>query len=298
MRKWLILALLFGFIFSHSRAGAQGGIKLELMSIDLWPEYDRSSMLVIKQFVVSRETSLPATVTLRFPTKGNLVAVAVESNGGLFNKDFSGPAQQGDWQAITINVDSYEPHRIEYYQPLSRDGTRRQFQYQWFGDYYVEEFAVSILVPADSTQLTTYPVLQNTTTTEDGTAISGTVTKSDLKMGNSFRFELEYERTSDTLTDPSESNQFQPSEPVNENTPGRVSIANLPLIIGAFGLGLIGIALFSYWRSTQTSESKPRKRRRTAPGNAGEQAYCHDCGTRANPGDRFCRTCGSRLRTD
>lgn len=297
MRKWLILALLFGFILSPSHAGAQGGIKLDLMSIDLWPEYDRPSMLVIKQFVVSQETSLPATVTLRFPTEGNLVAVAVQSDGGLFNKDFSGPAEQGDWQAITINVDSYEPHRIEYYQPLTREGDTRQFQYQWFGDYYVEEFAVSILVPSDSTDLTTYPVLQNTTTTENGTAISGTITKNELKMGNSFRFELEYERTSDTLTDSSQDNPVQPSEPVSENTPGRVSITNLPLIIGAFGLTLIGIALFSYWRSTQTSESKPRKRRQ-ARTDAGEQAYCHECGARANPGDRFCRTCGSRLRTD
>ena len=298
MRKWLILALLFGFILSPSHAGAQGGVKLDLMSIELWPEYDRPSMLVIKQFVVSQETSLPATVTLRFPTEGNLVAVAVESDGGLFNKDFSGPAEQGDWQAITINVDSYEPHRIEYYQPLTREGDTRQFQYQWFGDYYVEEFAVSVLVPADSTELTTYPVLQNTTTTEDGTAISGTITKSDLKMGNSFRFQLEYERMSDTLTDPSQGNQIQPSEPVSENTPGRVSITNLPLIIGAFGLALIGIALFSYWRSTQTSESKPRKRRPQARADAREEAYCHECGARAYPGDRFCRTCGSRLRID
>ncbi|HSL29784.1 MAG TPA: zinc ribbon domain-containing protein [Anaerolineales bacterium] len=298
MRKWLILALLFGFIVSPSHAGAQGGIKLDLMSIELWPEYDRPSMLVIKQFILSEETSLPAAVTLRFPTEGNLVAVAVESNGGLFNKDFSGPAEQGDWQAITINVDSYEPHRIEYYQPLTRNGDTRQFQYQWFGDYYVEEFSISILVPADSRQLTTDPVLQNTTTTQDGSAISGAVTKSDLKMGNSFRFELEYERASDTLTDPNQSNQIQPSDPVNENTPGRVSITNLPLIIGAFGLALIGIALFSYWRSTQTIESKPRKRRRSASSDTGDQAYCHECGTRASPGDRFCRTCGSRLRTD
>lgn len=298
MRKWLILALLFGFTLSPSHAGAQGGIKLALMSIDLWPEYDRPSMLVIKQFVVSKETSLPATITLRFPTDGNLVAVAVESSAGLFNKDFSGPAQQGDWQAITINVDSYEPHRIEYYQPLTREGNTRQFQYQWFGDYYVEEFAVSILVPADSIELTTYPVLQNTTTIEDGTAISGMVTKNDLRMGNSFRFELEYQRTSDALIKPSQSNQVQPSEPVNENTAGRVSITNLPLIIGAFGLALIGIALFSYWRSTQTGESKPRRRRPPARSDAGEQAYCHECGARANSGDRFCRTCGSRLRTD
>jgi hypothetical protein len=298
MRKWLVLTLLLGLLLSPSTVAAQSGIKLASMNIELWSEYDQPSMLVIKQFVVSQDTPLPAVVKLRFPKDGNLVAVAVETNGELFNKDFTGPVEQGDWQAITINVDSYDPHRMEYYQPLTRDGNKRQFKYQWFGDYYVEDFAVTVLVPADSTELITSPVLQNTTAALNGAAIYGTVIKNALKMGNSFQFDLEYERTTDAFTDPSQSGQVQPSEPVDEDTLGRVSIANLPLIIGAFGLTLIGIALFSYWRSTQSTESKPRRRRRQTQGDADEQAYCHECGARANPGDRFCRTCGSRFRTE
>jgi hypothetical protein len=235
---------------------------------------------------------------LRFPKDGNLIAVAVEESGELFNTDFTGPVEQGDWQAITFSVKSYAPHRMEYYQPLTRDGEKRAFKYQWFGDYYVKDFAVTVLVPADSTELITSPVLQSTTAALNGAAIAGTVAQGHLNMGNSFQFEVEYQRTTDALTDPRQSDQIQPSEPVNENTPGRVSIANLPVIIGAFGLALIGIALFSYWRSTQSGESKPRQRRRHSQAEAEEQAYCHECGARAHPGDRFCRTCGSRLRIE
>lgn len=298
MRKWLVFAVLFAVLLSPSSAGAQGGIKLDLMNTELWSEFDKPSMLVISQFIVSQDTPLPAEVTLRFPKEGNLVAVAVESEGQLFNKEFSGPAEQGDWQAITLNVDSYEPHRIEYYQPLTRGGDKRQFKYQWFGDYSVKEFAVSIRVPADSTELITSPVLQSTGTTADGLGLIGTVTKNDLKMGNSFQFDLEYQRTSDALTDPRQAEQVQPVQPVGADTPGRVSIENLPLIIGGFGLALIGIALFAYWRSTQTSETKPRKRHRHSQAESDEQAYCHECGARAHPSDRFCRTCGSRLRVE
>lgn len=298
MRKWLVLTLLLSLLLSPSGASAQGGIKLDSMSIELWSEYDQPSMLVIKEFVLSQDTPLPAEVILRFPKDGNLVAVAIESGGELFNKDFSGPIEQGDWQAITLNVESYDPHRMEYYQPLTWDGNKRQFKYQWFGDYSVENFAVTILVPADSTELITSPILESTAAALNGAAISGTVLQNELKMGNSFQFELEYQRSADTLTDPGQSEQVLPSDPVSEDTPGRVSITNLPLIIGAFGLGLIGIALFSYWRSTQTSESKPRRRRRQAQGEPEEQAYCHECGARAHPGDRFCRTCGSRLRIE
>lgn len=301
MHKWLVFLLLLGLIIFPSAADAQGGTKLDSLNIELWSEFDQPSMLVINHFVVSQDTSLPVEVTLRFPKEGNLVAVAVETNGGLYNKNFKGPEEQGNWQQIKINVDSYDPHRIEYYQPLTLDGNKRQFKYQWFGDYYVKEFQIAMLIPADSTELITSPVLENTTTSTDGRAISGTVTKNDLRMGNSFQFDLEYQRTSDTLiqSNPGQVDPVQPSAPVDENTPGRVSIANLPWIIGGFGLALIVIALFSYWRATHTGgEKTPRRRRRQTEEEGDAQAYCHECGARANPGDRFCRTCGSRLKVE
>jgi hypothetical protein len=302
MRKWLGFLLLLGFTVQAalpSSAGAQGETKLEVINIDLWSEWDRPSMLVIYQFVVSQDTPLPAEITLRFPINSNLVAVAVESNGELFNKDFTTPVKQENWQTIKIKVETYETHRIEYYQPLNLDGNQRQFKYQWFGDYYVKTFTVGVLLPADSTDLVTSPVLETTTTSSDGSFISGRVTKNDLKPMNSFQFELEYQRTSNAVINPNSEDRVQASTPIGEDTPGRVSIANLPWIIGAFGLALIGIALFSYWRSTQASESQPRKRRRPKPedADAGE-AYCHECGTRTHAGDRFCRTCGSRLRVE
>ena len=299
MRKWLVFALLFGLLISPSTVEAQGGTKLESIHVELWSEYDQPTMLVINQFVVSKDTPLPATVTMRFPKDANLVAVAIEKDGNLFNKNFTGPVEQGNWQTITISAETYEPHRIEYYEPLTRDGSKRQFKYQWFGDYSVKEFTVAIQVPADSTELITSPVLQDTTTSADGLTLSGKVVKNDLQMGNSFQFNLEYQRKSDSLTKPNQANEVQPAEPVGANTPGRVSITNLPWVIGGFGLALIIIALFTYWRSTQSGETKPRRRRRQQVEREGsEQAYCHECGARANPGDRFCRTCGSRFRAE
>jgi hypothetical protein len=299
MRKWLVLTLLLALTILPSAAGAQGGTKLDAMHIELWSEFDQPSMLVINQFVVSQDTPLPASVTMRFPKDANLVAVAIARNGDLFNKEFSGPVEQGNWQTITINVETYEPHRVEYYQPLNRAGNKREFKYQWFGDYYVKEFTVAILVPVDSTELVTAPILQESELAENGLGISGMLTRNEMKMGNSFQFNLEYQRTSEALIDPERAEQIEPVEPVNEDTPGRVSIANLPWIIGGFGLALILIALFTYWRSTRTGEAKPsRRRRHQAEGGEEAQAYCHECGARTHAGDRFCRTCGSRIRLE
>lgn len=298
MSRWLVSFLFLALLVLPSSAGAQGETKLEAINIELRSEYDQPSMRVIYEFIVSRETPLPAEVTLRFPKDSNLIAVAVEHSGEFFDKNPSSLAEQGNWQTIKIKAETYDPHRIEYYQPLLRDGDKRQFRFLWFGDYYVKEFTVHLLIPADSTDLVTYPALEETATTPDGSLLAGTVTKQDLRMMNSFQFRLDYRRASSALVKPEMATaQVVPVVPVNENTPGRVSIANLPWIIGGFGLTLICIALLSYWRSTQSGESQPRKRPRAAREEREEgQAYCHECGTRAYAGDRFCRTCGSRLR--
>ncbi len=299
MRKWLVFILLLGSIASPTTAGAQAGTKLASINIEFWSEYDRPSMLVIYEFVVSQNTSLPTTVTLRFPKEGNLIAVAVEREGKLFDRPFDPPEEQGNWQTITLNVETYETHHIEYYQPLSRDGNKRLFKYQWFGDYYVKRFDIAVLVPADSTEIVTSPSLSATQISANGLHRFGEISQGEMKMGQSFEFDLKYERTSDALANPNQTDQVQPSEPIGPDTPGRVSVNRLPWLIGGMGLALIIIALWAYWRSTQSSEHKPRRRRapHVQEGKDG-QIYCHECGARANPGDRFCRTCGSRLRVE
>lgn len=299
MRKWLILVLLLGLMVYPSAVGAQGETKLKSVNVELWPEYDQPSMLVIHEFVVDESTSLPVQVTLRFPKDANLTAVAYFDKS-LINSEFSGPEEQGNWQTVTLNVQSYAPHRIEYYQPLTRDGNKREFSFRWFGDYAADEFHVTVQLPADSTNVVTEPALTSTVISDDGLHLVGIVNSNNIKMGQAYQFKLEYEREAETVTNPANGSNVQPSEPVSANTEGRVSIDNLPWIIGGLGLTLIGLALFFYRRSAQTTEKKSRRRHRSSneAEDGGEQAYCHECGARANAGDRFCRTCGSKLRIE
>ena len=298
MRKWLILILLFGMTFLPSKAGAQSEIIFEALDVGLWSEYDQPSMLVLSEFQLSQDTSVPAVVTIRFPKGGNLMAVAVEQNGGLFNATFDGPQEQGNWQTIRINVETYDIYRVEYYQPLARDGDKRAFEYQWFGDYAVNAFSINILIPPDSENVTSAPLLSSLINSPEG-GIVGSFSQTSLKAGDVFAFKLGYTRASDAVMDPASSNSVQPSQPIGPDTPGRVSTENLPYMIGGVGVVLIVIALFFYWRSNQSGMgTTPRKRRRAQQEESGEgQAYCHECGARAQASDRFCRTCGSRLRT-
>jgi hypothetical protein len=300
MRTWLLLFLLVGTLIFPSMASAQGGTKLESIHIELWAEYDQPSMLIIHEFTVDESTPLPVGIKVRFPKDGNLTAVAYMENDQLVNTDFSGPAEQGNWKTVTITVQSYAPYRIEYYEPLARNGNHRSFTFRWFGDYEVDEFTVTTQIPVDSTNVVAEPDFTSTATSSNGLSLVGLVTSSSLKMGQSNEFKIQYERESDTVTKPTNTANIQPSQPIGPNTEGRVSITNLPWIIGGFGLALIGTALYFYWRSTQTTEQRSRRRRhsgqRVDEEAADEQAYCHECGARAHAGDRFCRTCGSKLR--
>jgi hypothetical protein len=296
MRKWLILVLL-GLMVYPSAVGAQGGTKLKSVNVELWPEYDQPSMLVIHEFVVDPSTALPVQILMRFPKGANLTAVAYFENS-LINAEFSGPEEQGIWQTVVLNVKSYAPHRIEYYQPITRDGNKRDFSFRWLGDYAADEFHVTVQLPADSTTVVTEPPLISTVISEDGLHLVGIVNSNNVKMGQAYQFKLAYEREAETLTNPANGSNVQPAEPINSDTEGRVSIDNLPWIIGSLGLTLIGLALFFYRRSTQTSEKKSRRRHRSGRTEDGEQAYCHECGARANASDRFCRTCGSKLRLE
>lgn len=300
MRKWLIFILLLGSTLFPSAASAQGSVKLKSIHVELWSEYDQPTMLVIHEFIVDESTPLPVDVTVRFPKDANLTAAAYQENGALISMDFSGPTEQGDWQTVTLKVDSRNPYRVEYYEPLTRNGNQRSFTFRWIGDYPVNDFSVTAQIPADSTNVVTDPPFASTTKSDDGKSLIGSLTKGSLGMGQATEFKIDYERNAETVSNPSNSSNVQPSEPVGANTEGRVIVDNLPWIIGGLGLALIGVALFFYWRSTQTSEQKSRRRRRAhrndEQAEAGE-AYCHECGTRARPNDRFCRTCGSKLRT-
>src|SRR5512142_3522734 len=54
-------------------------IKLSTLQVQLWPEYDQPSMLVIYDFRVPDSLKLPVSVSLNLPKDAHLVAVASQA---------------------------------------------------------------------------------------------------------------------------------------------------------------------------------------------------------------------------
>jgi hypothetical protein len=297
MRWWRVLVLLSGVIAFPFSAQAQSAIRLASLKAQLWPEYDQRSMLVIYDFELPRDVKLPVSVSIRFPKDGNLIAVAsLGSNGSFVNADYLGPSVNGDWQSITLQIQTATSYHVEYYEPLPISGQLRQFTYLWPGDYAVDDFGVSVRVPADTTNITATPNLQSTQEADGTPALAGDF--GALGAGQEFPLQLTYTKTSDTLS--VSQPRLQPSQPLGPSTPGRVMLSNyLPYILGVLGFLMIAAGAVYIWqsrRSARLTGSRHRHPSATAEDDAPGAVYCHQCGTRAEHGDRFCRVCGARLR--
>ena len=297
MRKFLLIMMLGILFLFPSSAFAQSDLKFASVSVQLWPEYDQPSMLVITDFALPATTTLPASLTFRIPKDANLIAVATyATDGTLTNAVFDGPKADGEWQSFTVSVDSMAG-RFEYYQSLTFNGKQRIFSYLWDGTYAVDQFGIRVLEPFDTTSLKTTPALSSISQENNLKYYEGDPVA--LASGEQYTLNLDYEKSTDTLIVNTQG--VEPSAPVDENTPGRVSLSNsLPYIIGGLGVIMIVGGVVYYWQSGRRSSGggKPRRRSHShsEEQDGGEEAYCPQCGARAKGGDRFCRTCGARLK--
>ncbi len=285
-----------------SAVKAQGDLKLSILEIDLWPEYDRPSVLVIYRITLPADTSLPVDLTLRIPASaGEPNAVAVkQADGGLFTVAHDRQVS-GEWGLINITATMPEI-QVEYYDPgLVKEGTTRYFEYHWPGDYAVDSLAVQVQQPVGVTGMRISPASDDRTTGPDGLMYYNKLVGS-LAAGQTFNITIDYEKTSDSMS--AESLKVEPSAPVTGTTSGsRNLMAVLPWFLGVLGVILIVGGAWWYWQSGRgTDRPQPRRKRKSAAsrkiGGPEEHAYCHQCGKRAAPGDRYCRACGTELRVE
>lgn len=294
MRKgifFLLIAVLFIF---PSLASAQAGISIKSVNISLWPEYDRAEMLVIEYIILSSQVTLPTQIQVRIPAAAVLHTVAIGADrdtvtdqGVEYSTD-----TRGDWQILSITA-SAPAIQVEYYDPsLARKDALRSYTYQWQSDYPVADFLVLFQQPFEASDFKSTLDLQDDGVHSDGMQYYFSSLGS-IPAGKLLTFDLSYQRSIEDLS--VSRLEIQPVV-VDENTPGRVSLNNyLPYLIGGLGIILIAGGVLYYRQSGRTTSKKSR-RRHSEHQEEGAVTYCAQCGTRARSGDRFCRTCGARIR--
>ena len=306
MKRLLVLAFLSAALIFPSAAGAQGGTIVNELRIRLWPEYDRSELLVIYNFTLAPGTITPAQLQFRVPSEAQVTAVAQDTPSGLFSVDFES-SNDGDWQTVTFEAADLTGYQFEYYVPIQYSDEARHFNFIWPGDYNVNTLVVEVQEPTQTTEFSSNPALPNESLSPDNLPThSGTFGSFD--ESEQWVLDVNYSRATDALTVSGQ--PVQPSGGAIDTEVSSTAVAmdflsrNRYYILGFLGILLIVVGLVWYWQSG-TSAALANSRRRHGSHGASDkssgsegQIYCHECGKRAQPADKFCRACGVRLRRE
>lgn len=300
MRKWILTIVLAALLVFPSASSAQQSITIQSMDVSLWPEFDRDKMLVIYHMLVNAD-SFPVEMKFRIPVsveQEDIVVAIGSSSETVSDQGIEYSVKDlGDWQIVSVTVTG-PAIQFEYYDPtLTISDSTREYSYTWLGDYDVENLVVIYQEPFGAEQFTSSLALQDDGIHPDGMQYYFTDVGS-IEAGKSFEVQVRYEKSTEALS--VSRLEVQPVSPVDENTPGRFSWNNtMPYIIGGLGVVMILGGLAYFMQAGRTSAKKPRARHHSTNEDGAEESesYCPQCGTRAKRGDRFCRTCGARLRT-
>jgi hypothetical protein len=303
MRKLLIFVLFILAIVLPNAVYAQDQPQLATVQVRIWPEYDRPAALVIYDLTLPAGTSLPTTVVMKIPVSaGEPYAVASrQSDGSLVNVPYDPLVTNGEWSEVSFTATTPEA-RLEYYDPaITVDGALHSYEYRWAGNYAVESFQIEVQQPLGTTDFSSSPSLGNGTTGTDGMVYYRSDIGS-LPYGQDLQIQLQYQKPASGLS--ADSLPIEPAAPIDENSSAtRVLFDYLPQLLFLVGLVLLAGGAYWYWVSGRKHPKREERRRRKVKTQApqavptGDEAvHCHQCGKRANPGDLFCRTCGTQLR--
>jgi hypothetical protein len=297
----IVLIIVLALLALPHPTSAQSLPGLESLTVDFWPEYDQPNVLVIYQAVLSPVVSLPTEVTFRIPVESvRPHAVAVGPSPALVSDVVATTNVVGEW--IEVSFTATTPAlRLEYYDPrLEVDGTRRTYQYEWPGDYAVNSFILNVQHPVGASNVRVSPTSGQLVQFDDGFTYN-VIDIGDTGAGERFTITLQYDKDTDALS--VDALQVQPSAPITPAGTGLRLNQLIPWVLGILGVVLIAGGGIWYWRwGREITPIRNRRRHKasqttTVPDGLGGAIYCHHCGKRAESGDRFCRSCGSRLRT-
>ncbi len=294
-----LLLVLVGLLLPTS-AAAQGPIRFSRVQVELWPEYDQPGMLVIYTASLASSVQLPAEITLRIPTAaGEPNAVAIQQMDGTLITAAHTREIRGEWAYITF-TSALPGIWLEFYQEIPTNSTLRSYDYQWPADYGVDSLRISVQQPLGSYNMSTSPRLTSVNEDQNGLVYNAAEIGA-VEAGESFNLSIQYEKPDNTLT--AERLAVVPGGPI-ATAPATVDTISeyIPWGIGILGLGIILSGIYWYWKSGQQPQPEPKVQRRKMvdPELEYERSeaavYCHNCGKRAGGNDRFCRSCGAKLR--
>jgi hypothetical protein len=195
-RRYFFLLFLLTLVLPGT-GHAQGKVTaIDSLEIEIWPDYDRASVLVLLTGTLPADTTLPLAVTLPFPETAQLNAVArIDSSDGRMKDDIISTLAPGEITFILPDL----RFRLEYYLPYAVNNNRRTFNFTWLADLSVDRFQLRVQQPKSASSLTTEPATADVSRDQGGFTYYAFPVQS-VPAGQSFSVDVDYTMTSAQLS--------------------------------------------------------------------------------------------------
>ena len=264
---------------------------VDSLVIELWPDYDRPSVLVLLTGTLPADTAFPVAVTLPLPETAQLNAVArIDSSDGVMKDDIISTARSGVIEFITPDP----LFRLEYYFPYRVNNNQKSFDFTWLADLSVNKLELRVQQPVSVNSLSTEPATEKVVKRDNGFDYHILPVQA-VPAGQPFSVLVNYKMATAQLSVeqlPSRGAGLQAPELSSKSSAG--SGTNWPIVAIVVG-GLIIVIFFVRQMASRRPLSSTGKRR---PAEAEEQSradLCENCGKPVDEEDRFCAKCGTEL---
>lgn len=292
MKHRYYLLLFFLTMLSPIAIHAQDKIKaIDALAVDLWPDYDRTSVLVLLTGTLSADTKLPATFTLPLPETAKLNAVArIDSSDGIMKDDiFSSPAPEG----LRLTIPDLR-FRVEYYLPYEVNNNRRTFNFTWLAGLSINSFQLKVQRPIYASSLATKPASMNILKAQDGFTYYAFPVKT-ISAGQYFSVDVVYTmnkaQLSVTSLSPTSTDMQKPGLPSTSKTGTGINWT----VVVVVASGIIIVVIFIRQIATRRGASDQFVIKNAKAQKQPQEGFCNDCGNKVDKDDWFCRNCGTAL---
>ena len=263
---------------------------IDSLAVEIWPDYDRASALVLMTGTLLANTKLPASVTLPFPKTAQLNAIArIDSSDGAMIDDITYTIAPN---GITFIIPDLR-FRLEYYLPYTINNNRHTFNFTWLADLSVEYFQLTIQQPKSASSLTTVPGTIDVARDKDGFSYHAFPIQS-VPAGQPVSVNVDYTMSSAQLSVAGSASPGVQETPLPSTSKGNVGI-NWP-IVAIVGIVIIMVIVLVWQiatrRATSTLPATPQTKAKTTSSSR----FCPNCGNQTRKNDRFCGKCGSALQ--
>jgi hypothetical protein len=233
------------------------------MSVRVWPEYDLRAVLVLMNFSLPADVTLPATFKFAVPVGAQIAGIGEIDPNGQFTYNYTTsypPVEPGtEWDIVTIEVKSYRDLQIDYYYNpgLPEGGGQRSFPLLVQIPADVGALLLHVQHPVGAEDFSIQPALNASGQIEDGFTYS-VASYPDVKAGSTLGHTVSYYSPDGALSVGS-TDQGEPSTTqVNTNTVLLAAILIVVVIVG--GLVVYRVFFSSSGRGNQRGDRRGARR--------------------------------------